>query len=763
MVHICFICVSFMFFDVLWTQESNTDLFTDVHTLEFDDIKNLPVSNLDEVLMLFPGIHRDCKSIHIWGGNGENEIAYYLDGVLISKPEHINLDGIEKISIQKSGFSAEYGSGYSGIVYITTREPRANSISLSYLTDELLPAEKLNYGFNQYNIYGQGVVKNNFRYSFIGKSLFADAPSNGLYKFPAPENGYNGLLRYVYKFKNEMNTIAISGYTLRDQKMLWHPDIVGGNAYKYSKQQPMNREKVNSVIVTGDFVLGKKTISSIKFTRTLSDSVFGNRDYLWEEENGHRWYDDYRLKGEHLIEYLKRHSLLLREILVDSVIKYHNEADKNSEKALRHNPYGIRGVFYTSGDYPAWCYYKSAVQRLFMKFKHNITYQNEIKCGMDFFWNEFDYYNNPLPWFVQSMWNYYELNPSAISAYLEDCWKTDRIGVLAGLRYSYFNYGLYQPWLVPNSPDQDTITTLKKIYISPRIGILMPVSTHFRIFFNGGEFYYEPAGYLGRFEPGKTRIFEMGSIFELEDEISLKINFYQKYIYDLIIEKLQNYYGHYFPMNYYYSYTYIDRTEVNGIEMNLEWALKQLISIGLNYNLQFASQMPIYGYNYYYDYYYKGNDPITGEPINDEKKYFPIDYDCRHIFKTYLILKTPEGFYTPLNNSTLSLLFSFYSGLPYTPEDFKGEPLGDINSARMSASNNLNMKYLKKFHINFVRLNFMVLINNIFNTRQVVYVYPTTGKPDDHGDPDPSIGQFGWLSIASLSYSPQTDFNHDGL
>jgi hypothetical protein len=55
------------------------------------------------------------------------------------------------------------------------------------------------------------------------------------------------------------------------------------------------------------------------------------------------------------------------------------------------------------------------------------------------------------------------------------------------------------------------------------------------------------------------------------------------------------------------------------------------------------------------------------------------------------------------------------------------------------------------------------LITNLFNTTQVTNVYVTTGDPDDHGDPEPSLSQFGSLTISSSRYSPQGDFNHDGL
>lgn len=81
----------------------------------------------------------------------------------------------------------------------------------------------------------------------------------------------------------------------------------------------------------------------------------------------------------------------------------------------------------------------------------------------------------------------------------------------------------------------------------------------------------------------------------------------------------------------------------------------------------------------------------------------------------------------------------------------------------MPGYNNLDLKYQNWFKIGPAKLSIACLTNNLLDRKQIVYVYPTTGKPDDHGDPAPPITQFGWVSITSAYYSPQTDFDHNGL
>ena len=53
---------------------------------------------------------------------------------------------------------------------------------------------------------------------------------------------------------------------------------------------------------------------------------------------------------------------------------------------------------------------------------------------------------------------------------------------------------------------------------------------------------------------------------------------------------------------------------------------------------------------------------------------------------------------------------------------------------------------------------------NLFNTEQIVDVYNTTGRPDTDGKETTIFeSDFGFISVASDYYTPQADYNHDGL
>jgi hypothetical protein len=89
--------------------------------------------------------------------------------------------------------------------------------------------------------------------------------------------------------------------------------------------------------------------------------------------------------------------------------------------------------------------------------------------------------------------------------------------------------------------------------------------------------------------------------------------------------------------------------------------------------------------------------------------------------------------------------------------------LGDENSARIPGYWNIDWNLSRSVKIGPARLVLKGMIYNLFNNEQIVEVHETTGDPIWHGDPEPSLDQFGNTAISSTRYSPQSDFNHDGL
>jgi len=179
-------------------------------------------------------------------------------------------------------------------------------------------------------------------------------------------------------------------------------------------------------------------------------------------------------------------------------------------------------------------------------------------------------------------------------------------------------------------------------------------------------------------------------------------------------------------------------------------------AFGLNYTLQFAKGTAATATEWYTDYYFY-DIPV---PVID----YWLDFDERHTVNANFDFDLPRDFFfVALQEFTSSFVLSYHAGHPYTPEDLDGNRIGDENSARMSGYWNVDVNFSRQVSIGPLKVTFSGLIENLLNTTQITNVYTTTGDPDDHGDPEPNLGQFGSMTIASTRYSPQGDFNHDGL
>ncbi len=162
------------------------DATAKVTTFNAEEIKSLPVENLQEILSIQsdvsvltntpnakPGYNiRGIDDIRMRGGRN-NEVALLIDGVKVSNPvfggfgTQIGKNAIEQISIEAGGFSAKYGNALSGVINLTTKEGRAKtSGSFRYYTSRpfglqaLIPA------------HGRALNRQNYQYTLGGRLPF---------------------------------------------------------------------------------------------------------------------------------------------------------------------------------------------------------------------------------------------------------------------------------------------------------------------------------------------------------------------------------------------------------------------------------------------------------------------------------------------------------------------------------------------------------------------------------------------------------------
>ncbi len=189
------------------------DATAKVTTLNAEEIKALPVNNLQEILSTQsnisvltntpnakPGYNiRGIDDIRMRGGRN-NEVALLIDGVKVSNPvfggfgTQLGKNAIEQISIEAGGFSAKYGNALSGVINLTTKEGRGKTTgSLRYYSSQPFGLEQLT------GTHGKALNRQNFQYTLGGRPSF--------------------LKKLSYFISGEVNTQA--GTVLKFDNIIW--------------------------------------------------------------------------------------------------------------------------------------------------------------------------------------------------------------------------------------------------------------------------------------------------------------------------------------------------------------------------------------------------------------------------------------------------------------------------------------------------------------------------------------------------------------
>ncbi len=742
------------------------------------EIDRLPVTTINQVITLQAGVVESDLGTHLRGGRTD-EITYFVNGIVTKVPNEgwqsmiVNPSGVEEVTVVSGGFDAEYGDALSGVINVVTKEGGTkHSGTVRWLTDEIFVDSKtINYGYNLYDFsLGGPLGSRRFRYFISGELMLNDAWEEALYMVPSPRMDYRGQGRLSYLLPSAKGKVTVSGLLERRQWVNWR-----SQQYKYFDQIFSSRIKNWMAGATFNYMLTEKTLAEFKLGATHFDRFFGNRDYVWEEENDRQWYDDYRFHAEHLVgNYLLNDSLPVKDIIVDSVMQYHTEFQNRGFYALRNSPWGVEGLFYTYGDFRTWSYWWNNDYQARVDLTHSVGKVHEFKTGFDFIQYEMKYYNNNLPWVTNPFWDYYDYSPFKLAYYIQD--KMDFEGLITrlGLRLDYFDPKAFT-FANPNDFEDSTLAYAdQSLYVSPRLGFSLPVTDRMKFRFNYGHYFQLPAlgdmytttdtavvrlalsrgnAILGNIlmKPQRTVQYEVGVEQQLTDVLALGFTAYFKDIYDLsTIRQVDA-----LPISYF-QYFNVDYGNVKGFEFNFQKRMSNMWALGLSYTLQFAKGTSAYAYEWYQDHYQYQIEP----PVAD----YWLDFDQRHSVNVNFDLAFPRDyFFVPFQEFTNSFVVSYNSGQPYTPEDLDGNKIGDENSARMPGYWNVDWSFARRFTVAGANVTVSGLIYNLFNTEQVVNVYVTTGDPRDHGDPEPNLGQFTYIPYTSDRYSPQADYNHDGL
>ena len=120
------------------------DVATSVVAVSDREVQELPMTDVEGVVALQAGIRNDFE---IRGGEA-NTALFMLDGVTMRDPRNnepvgtVALSSVQEISVERGGFSAEYGNVQSGLINVVTKEGGKRSYSGSITTKYSPPMKK---------------------------------------------------------------------------------------------------------------------------------------------------------------------------------------------------------------------------------------------------------------------------------------------------------------------------------------------------------------------------------------------------------------------------------------------------------------------------------------------------------------------------------------------------------------------------------------------------------------------------------------------
>lgn len=361
------------------------------------------------------------------------------------------------------------------------------------------------------------------------------------------------------------------------------------------------------------------------------------------------------------------------------------------------------------------------------------------------------------------------------SAYIDNAFVHDDIRVSAGLRLEHYDPNFSAP-ADPTTPDflpmLDVLDESKLVdqpavrYLLPRFGLsyASATSTTLHVAFGkyvqfpplrelyagntllsrtispltSGNAFLPPAGFLVR--PERSTQYELGIRQAIAHSLRVGASLFYKDIVDLLaVARLQGAYGSYL------CFTNSDRATSKGVEVSIEFLRRKGFAATLFYTLSDASG--------------SGSEPWShigmveqGLPI--ELILGPLDFQQTHKATVIIDYRAGEDASPVISGTNAMLIASFASGHRYTQVQmptFGGlsnpwnngvqslvdprtaspvEPLNQSSTPPMSV---VDLRIGKKFNVGSVGIEVYAIALNLFNTKTILNVYPTTGNAQDDG------------------------------
>ncbi|MEO0080336.1 MAG: TonB-dependent receptor, partial [candidate division WOR-3 bacterium] len=713
------------------------------YAIPASEIAFRPGDVLTEVVMLAPGVARTDSQFHVRGGRA-TEVDYLIDGVTVVDP----LDGglaielargvADEIVFMPGGFSAEYGRAMSGVINMVTVNPGSRLGAGVRLKSEKPMPFYYDFGYNDQGVQLHLPLLANLRlFSNLGVTTTEDWDPR-LFKLPHKARAdYSLYGKCLYDITSQLK-LAISGIAFRSQ------------LDRYKSQWRLILDNYRSDLRKSSLGVARLTyMPTAQAFYTLTLSRLGT-----EKSHG------VRIPGKMSLT----EDIRFREIGEYSV----PVMDINNPWGC---PYEQFWFFYTGGTYEE--FRQSSVQTTTAKLTANnqVNPNHQLIAGLSWDWHQVR-----TDWVRWPAWNpvidTYRFAPTAFAGYLQD--RIDYEGLYCDIGFRYDRF-----WPNGVSPDSQKSVPPKSRF-SPRLGMSFRITPWLFMRANYGHYFQvplfsmlydntvNPVYYRTQIggeplivgnpdlEPERTQSYEIGFQGEVARNLTLTMNLWRKDVYGLVGTRTVPA----LPQSYV-TYTNIDYARLTGLEV-IGDVRAGSVSAKLAYSLSFARGTSSYANQAYYEFILQGDTAPMVE--------YTLDFDQRHRFFAQLDLNF--GHWAKgrvgrllLDSAAFHLIGYLGTGFPYTPPGGKGDP-ATWNTRLKPWRSNLDAVITKGLRVAGLRLSLLIEVLNILDIRDIMNVYPATGKANDDGitidcsefwRPAERAMRFG-----DPGYDPRRDLNKDG-
>lgn len=712
------------------------DLTSTSSTVTSRDIEMMPVENIQSIINLQAGVIDG----HFRGGR-RNEVAYLVDGIPVTDAFNgnnaleIENSSVRELEVISGTFNAEYGQAMSGVVNIVTKEgsQKFEGSATAYVGNYFSKDDGIFQNLNKISLDGIKDVQ----FSLSGPVI----PLSGL-------------------------TFFVTGRYFDDMGYMY-----GKRVYRVSDSDPYTPTgdgEFVSMNPTQRYSLNGKVTYNLPSWK-VSYSLFMDKDEATYYDHGYRWTPDGITNhfGKNIV-----HNLQLSYIPSQNsftTLKFSSNYH-NFYGYLYEDPYDPRyvdprqgiptsGYTYRHGGNQVGRYDRStATQILQWTFESQILKEHKVKFGIEGrvhkLINQYKEIVNDTEGQIDENGNpiftlsYRQLHtegntaytkyPYEISAYLQDKMEYDIMIMNLGVRLDYFNARSTSPADLKNPLHNDAFPGFNerqkakpKIQLSPRIGVSFPISDQGAIYFSYGHFFQIPplenlyvndeylivqgsslSSVTGNpdLKAQKTVQYEVGLQQVIFPNVSLDLSVYYRDIRNLLgLEIINTYEGF-----KYARFINRDYGNTKGFILSLDKRFVDYFSAKIDYTFQFAEgnasdPMAVY------------NDNQSDPPVESEKHLVPLDWDQRSTVSFMGTVGQPGDW-------TISLIYQYGSGMPYTEDIRISNGVRFENGGRRPTYASLDLKADKYFRIADLDLNLFLLVYNLLNTRNETGVYSTTGR-----------------------------------